>query len=134
MLHIGSGRYMGVYIHRGALYTKVTQGFICSLVRVVIEENNELQRIDKCHMGHVPPKCWHRIRLNIYGKVYPNKRAKSSRCNRTWNKRMNGDFTNAFAETVGTIWDAKEPTYSDDMDIRAVNYFLYEIMLLNGGD
>ena len=47
---------------------------------------------------------------------------------------MNGDFTNAFAETVGTIWDAKEPTYSDDMDIRAVNYFLYEIMLLNGGD
>ena len=43
---------------------------------------------------------------------------------------MIGDLTIAYAETIGTIWDAKEPTYSDGIDISAVNYFLYEIMLI----
>ena len=33
-------------------------------------------------MGYVPTKCRHRICLNIYGKIYPNKRAKSSSSNR----------------------------------------------------
>ena len=44
---------------------------------------------------------------------------------------MIGDLTIAFAETVGTMWDSEEPTYSENIDQRAVNYFLYEIMLLN---
>ena len=47
---------------------------------------------------------------------------------------MIGDLTIAYAETIGTIWDAKEPTYSDGIDISAVNYFLYEIMLMNNPD
>jgi hypothetical protein len=46
---------------------------------------------------------------------------------------MNGDFTNAFAETIGTMWDSKEPSYGN-LDTRAVNYFLYEIMLMNNPD
>ena len=44
---------------------------------------------------------------------------------------MIGDLTIAFAETVGTMWDSEEPPYSENIDQRAVNYFLYEIMLLN---
>jgi len=59
------------------------QSFICSLAMLSIEEKYELQQIDKCHLGHVPLECWHRIRPYILGKIYPNKRAKSSRCNRT---------------------------------------------------
>ena len=42
---------------------------------------------------------------------------------------MNGDFTNAFAETIGTIWDSEEPSYSDEIDMRAVMYFQHEIMV-----
>ena len=44
---------------------------------------------------------------------------------------MIGDLTIAYAETIGTMWDSEEPTYSENIDQRAVNYFLYEIMLLN---
>jgi hypothetical protein len=43
---------------------------------------------------------------------------------------MIGDLTIAYAETIGTMWDAEEPTYSDGIDVSAVNYFLYEIMLI----
>ena len=48
--------------------------------------------------------------------------------------KMNGDLTNAFMETIGTIWDSEEPTYSDGMDISAINYFLHNIMLIKEGD
>ena len=36
-----------------------------------------------------------------------------------------GDLTNAFMETIGTIWDAEEETHMTNIDIRSVNYFLY---------
>ena len=42
---------------------------------------------------------------------------------------MNGDFTNAFHETIGTIWDSEEPIYSENIDMRAVMYFQHEIMV-----
>ena len=43
---------------------------------------------------------------------------------------MNGDFTNAFAESIGTMWDSEEPSYSDGIDARAVIYFQHEIMVM----
>ena len=42
---------------------------------------------------------------------------------------MNGDFTNAFAESIGTMWDSEEPIYSENIDMRAVMYFQHEIMV-----
>jgi hypothetical protein len=42
---------------------------------------------------------------------------------------MNGDFTNAFAESIGTMWDSEEPIYSDEIDMRAVMYFQHQIMV-----
>ena len=42
---------------------------------------------------------------------------------------MIGDLTIAFAETIGTIWDSEEPSYSDEIDMRAVMYFQHEIMV-----
>ena len=43
---------------------------------------------------------------------------------------MNGDFTNAFAETIGTMWDSEEPIYSEGIDVRAVLYFQHAIMVI----
>ena len=42
---------------------------------------------------------------------------------------MNGDFTNAFAESIGTMWDSEEPIYSENIDMRAVMYFQHQIMV-----
>jgi len=42
---------------------------------------------------------------------------------------MIGDLTIAFAETIGTMWDSEEPSYSDEIDMRAVMYFQHEIMV-----
>ena len=42
---------------------------------------------------------------------------------------MIGDLTIAFAETIGTMWDSEEPSYSDGIDMRAVMYFQHEIMV-----
>ncbi len=58
---------------------------------------------------------------------------------------MNGEFTNAFAESIGTMWDSEEQTHNIKLDQRAVLYFQYEIMAIpmpeerpevydNGGD
>ena len=58
---------------------------------------------------------------------------------------MNGDFTNAFAESIGTMWDSEEQTHNIELDQRAVMYFQHQIMVLpipeerpevydNGGD
>ena len=44
---------------------------------------------------------------------------------------MNGDFTNAFAESIGTMWDSEEPIYSENIHIRAVLYFQHAIMAIN---
>ena len=39
---------------------------------------------------------------------------------------MNGDFTIAFAETIGSATTDEEPSDPNDlMDIRAVDYFIY---------
>ena len=43
---------------------------------------------------------------------------------------MNGDFTNAFAETIGTMWDSEEQTHNIKLDQRAVMYFQHQIMVL----
>ena len=43
---------------------------------------------------------------------------------------MNGDLTIAFAETIGTIWDAEEQTHSENIDKRAVIYFQHQIMVM----
>ena len=42
---------------------------------------------------------------------------------------MNGDFTNAFAESIGTMWDSEEQTHNIKLDQRAVLYFQYKIMV-----
>ena len=47
---------------------------------------------------------------------------------------MNGDFTNAFAESIGTMWDSEEPIYSENIDKRAVIYFQHAIMIMNNPD
>ena len=47
---------------------------------------------------------------------------------------MNGEFTSAFAETIGTMWDSEEQTHNIKLELRAVNYFLYEIMIMNNPD
>ena len=47
---------------------------------------------------------------------------------------MIGDLTIACAETVGTMWDSEEPTYSENIDQRAVMYFQHQIMVLNNPD
>jgi len=39
--------------------------------------------------------------------------------------KMDGDLTQAFMETIGTMWDSEEETNMTNMDIRAINYFLY---------
>ena len=44
---------------------------------------------------------------------------------------MIGDLTIAFAESVGTLWDSEEPTYSENIDKRAVIYFQHAIMIMN---
>ena len=43
---------------------------------------------------------------------------------------MNGDLTNAFAETIGTMWDSEEQTHNIELDQRAVMYFQHQIMVL----
>ena len=43
---------------------------------------------------------------------------------------MNGDLTNAFAETIGTMWDSEEQTHNIKLDQRAVMYFQHQIMVL----
>ena len=43
---------------------------------------------------------------------------------------MNGDFTSAFAETIGTMWDSEEQTHNIKLDQRAVMYFQHQIMVL----
>ena len=43
---------------------------------------------------------------------------------------MNGDFTNAFAETIGTMWDSEEQTHNIKLDQRAVFYFQHKIMVM----
>jgi hypothetical protein len=47
---------------------------------------------------------------------------------------MNGDFTNAFAETIGTMWDSEEQSHNIKLDQRAVFYFQHKIMVLNNPD
>ena len=47
---------------------------------------------------------------------------------------MNGDFTNAFAETIGTMWDSEENEHKIKLDQRAVFYFQHQIMVLNNPD
>jgi len=42
---------------------------------------------------------------------------------------MNGDFTNAFAESIGTMWDSEEQTHNIELDQRAVMYFQHQIMV-----
>ena len=42
---------------------------------------------------------------------------------------MNGDFTNAFAESIGTMWDSEEPIHSENIDMRAVMCFQHQIMV-----
>jgi hypothetical protein len=42
---------------------------------------------------------------------------------------MNGDFTNAFAESIGTMWDSEEQTHNIELDQRAVFYFQHQIMV-----
>ena len=44
---------------------------------------------------------------------------------------MNGDFTSAFAETIGTMWDSEEQTHNIKLDQRAVYYFQHQIMVMN---
>jgi len=43
---------------------------------------------------------------------------------------MNGDFTNAFAESIGTMWDSEEQTHNIELDQRAVFYFQHKIMVM----
>ena len=43
---------------------------------------------------------------------------------------MNGDLTNAFAETIGTMWDSEEYEHNIKLDQRAVMYFQHQIMVL----
>ena len=43
---------------------------------------------------------------------------------------MNGDLTNAFAESIGTMWDSEEQTHNIELDQRAVMYFQHQIMVL----
>ena len=43
---------------------------------------------------------------------------------------MNGDLTNAFAETIGTMWDSEEQSHNIELDQRAVMYFQHQIMVL----
>ena len=43
---------------------------------------------------------------------------------------MNGDFTSAFAETIGTMWDSVEQTHDIELDQRAVYYFQHQIMVM----
>ena len=43
---------------------------------------------------------------------------------------MNGDLTNAFAETIGTMCDSEEQTHNIELDQRAVMYFQHQIMVL----
>ena len=43
---------------------------------------------------------------------------------------MNGDLTNAFAETIGTMWDSEEQTHNIELDQRSVMYFQHQIMVL----
>ena len=43
---------------------------------------------------------------------------------------MNGDFTQAFAESIGTMWDSEEQTHNIKIDQRAVMYFQHQIMVL----
>ena len=43
---------------------------------------------------------------------------------------MNGDLTNAFAETIGTMWDSEENEHNIKLDQRAVMYFQHQIMVL----
>ena len=43
---------------------------------------------------------------------------------------MNGDLTNAFAETIGTMWDSEEKEHNIKLDQRAVMYFQHQIMVL----
>ena len=43
---------------------------------------------------------------------------------------MNGDLTNAFAETIGTMWDSEENKHNIKLDQRAVMYFQHQIMVL----
>ena len=45
--------------------------------------------------------------------------------NGDWQMIRQGDLTNAFMETIGTMWDSEEETHMTHMDIRAINYFLY---------
>ena len=47
---------------------------------------------------------------------------------------MNGDFTSAFAETIGTMWDSVEQTHNIKLDQRAVFYFQHKIMVMNNPD
>ena len=47
---------------------------------------------------------------------------------------MNGEFTNAFAETICTMWDSEEQTHNIKLDQRAVYYFQHQIMVMNNPD
>ena len=62
-----SGTHNALYIPPRPLYTKTTQGFIYSLVRVGIEEKHESKRT-KCN-GPLMPESWD-AKDFIFGKKY----------------------------------------------------------------